>query len=637
VVITIDRPGLPEKVPSCRTRARNGARHGRAGYNTPMSDGRRGEGEARSVPSASGLDLRPSSRIIGIDLGTTNSCVAIADASAARIVASKLGDNTMPSVVAHAAGQLLVGRPAKAQMALDPRTAVYGSKRLVGRLFASPTVQACRDRFHYDIVEGERGAAAVRLAGTVFSMQQISSLILAEMRQMASEALGEAVTRAVITVPAYYDDHQRQAVREAGRLAGLRVERIVNEPTAAAVAYGYGKGLAKRVLVYDLGGGTFDASVVEVEGDIYEVVSTGGDTFLGGVDFDNQIVDHLVFAFIQANGFAPPDDLTVWHRIAEVAEQVKIALSSSESAVAHVAGLCAGPDGRPVDLRVTVTRAELEHLTRRLVDRTIEVCQEVLQAKRLTRDDLDEVLLVGGQSRMPLVWRRIREELGKEPSRSANPDEAVAMGAALLADADTRVDSVVLVDVLAMGIGVAAPGGRMVPVLPRNTRLPARRTYDVSTIEDGQEEIDVAVFQGNAERVTECEYLGTLRIGGLPRAAKGGVRFAVEFALGNDGILSVRARDVASGEIVAAQLATTDTPASLRERLQLIEPPVAPRGARPIEKAAEALGGSVAGATGANGVSPAAVTPPVVEALVEPGADSYPQQRKGLLARLFGR
>jgi molecular chaperone DnaK len=538
---------------------------------------------------------RPAgAKVIGIDLGTTNSCAAFATAGRAVVLASKQGYRTLPSVVAYdAQGRLLVGQVAKAQMVVNPRNTVYGSKRLVGRPFASPTVQACRDRFHYEIVEGPGGAAAVRFAGRDFSLQQISAVILKEIRELASHALGEPVDRAIITVPAYYNDHQRSAVREAGRLAGLEVERIVNEPTAAALAFGHGKDLHERVLVYDLGGGTFDASVLEIEGDVYEVVSTGGDTFLGGVDFDGQLLDHLVYRFMETNGFPPPDDRVVWQRIRDAAEATKVALSESEKAVAHVPFLCRSPKGASVELKVEVTRAELEELTARLVDRSIEVCREVLQAKGLTAQDVNEVLLVGGQSRMPLVWKRIREEFGREPNKGVHPDEAVALGAALLADSATRIDSVVLIDVLAMGIGIGLPGGRMAPVLPRNTKLPARKAYEHTTTRDGQTELELQVFQGDSPRVTECEYLGTVRIAGLPARPRGQVRVAVEFALGAEGILTITARDLASGNVTAVQFATVDTPEALKAKLQLPEPPGAPRGSRPLDHAgAHALAGS---------------------------------------------
>ena len=557
---------------------------------------------AAAAPSAAPR-RRPTGPVVGIDLGTTNSCVAIARGGKATVLASKQGYRTIPSVVAYdAQGRLLVGHPAKAQRVVNPRHTVYGSKRLVGRPFSSPTVQACRDRFHYEIVEAPDGAAAVCFAGRVYSLQQVSALVLREMREMASQALGEPVARAVVTVPAYYDEHQRQAVRDAGRLAGLHVERIVNEPTAAALAFGFGRGLDQRVLVYDLGGGTFDASVLEIQGEVYEVVSTGGDTFLGGVDFDAQLVDHLVFRFMERHGFAPPQDPVAWQRLRDAAEETKVALSAADRAVAAVPYLCRGSDGRVVDMKVEVTRAELEALTTRLVDRTLEICRDVLATKGLAPKDVHEVLLVGGQSRMPAVWRRIAQEFGRAPNKSVHPDEAVAIGAALLADSAERIDSVVLIDVLAMGIGVGLPGGRMVPVLPRNTTLPTKKAVEIATTHDGQRELELHVFQGDSSRVTECEYLGAVRIDGLPAQPRGAVRVSFQFEAGAEGLLTVTARDLASGRSTAVRLATRDTPAALREKLQLEGPQTTPRGARPLDLVATAR----------------------------------PSERKGLFGRLFG-
>ena len=554
----------------------------------------------RAAPSGAAPAPRKSGgRVVGIDLGTTNSCVAVAHNGKAMVLASRQGYRTLPSIVAYDAhGRLLVGHAAKAQMVVNPRHTVYGAKRLVGRPFASPTVQACRDRFHYEIVEGEGGAAAVRFAGRDFSLQQVSALVLKEMRETAAQALGEPVERAIVTVPAYYNDHQRNAVREAGRLAGLTVERIVNEPTAAALAFGYGRGLDKRILVYDLGGGTFDASVLEIQGDVYQVVSTGGDTFLGGVDFDSQLVDHLVWRFMETNGFAPPDDRVVWQRIRDAAEETKVALSERETALAHVPYLCKSPAGKDVELKVEVARAELEALTERLVDRSVEVCREVLGAKGLSASDVDEVLLVGGQSRMPLVGKKLQAEFGREPNRSVHPDEAVAIGAALLADAATRIDSVVLIDVLAMGIGVGLPGGRMVPVLPRNTKLPATKGYELATTRDFQTELELQVFQGDSAKVSECEYLGTVKVPSLPARPRGQVKVAVEFGVGAEGILRVTARDLATNDVTEARFATVDTPEALRKKLQLPEAQTAPKGARPLEPVASARGGEKKGLFG---------------------------------------
>jgi molecular chaperone DnaK len=328
------------------------------------------------------------------------------------------------------------------------------------------------------------------------------------------------------------------------------------------------------------------------------VVSTGGDTFLGGVDFDGQLLDHLVYRFMERNGFPPPDDRVVWQRIRDAAEATKVALSESEKAVAHVPFLCRSPSGASVEMKVEVSRGELEELTVRLVDRTIEVCREVLQARGLAAKDVDEVLLVGGQSRMPLVWKRIREELGREPSKGVHPDEAVALGAALLADSATRIDSVVLIDVLAMGIGIGLPGGRMAAVLPRNTKLPAKKAYEHTTTRDNQTELELQVFQGDSPRVTECEYLGTIRVAGLAARPRGEVRVAVEFALGAEGILTVTARDLGSGNVTELQFATLDTPESLKAKLQLPEPPTPPEGSRPLEHPGARPGSQEAGHRG---------------------------------------
>jgi molecular chaperone DnaK len=578
------------------------------------------------LASEDGVARRPrprASKIVGIDLGTTNSCVAIAEGGKVRVLESKQGYRTTPSVVAYdAEGRRLVGHPAKGQMVVNPRNTVYGSKRLVGRPYNSPTVQACRDRFHYDIIEGEGGSTAVRFAGRDFTLQQVAALILGEIRELASEAVSEPIARAVVTVPAYYNDHQRAAVREAGALAGLQIERIVNEPTAAAIAFGFGKTLQRRVLVYDLGGGTFDASVLEIESEIYEVVSTGGDTFLGGVDFDAQVVDHLVWKFTEEHGFPPATDRAGWQRIRDAAEDAKVALSERDTALVHIPFLCNAPDGRPLELKVSVSRAELENLTAHLVERTIDVCREVLAARGIAPADVDDVLLVGGQSRMPLVSRRIREVFGKEPTKGIHPDEAVAIGAALLAESESRIDSVVLIDVLPMAIGVGLPGGRMATVLPRNTRLPARKQYEIGTVKDDQAELDLAVFQGDSQKASECEYLGSVRLGGLPPGPKGSVRFAVEFSLGPEGILAVEATNLATQEQSRVQLATVDTPDSLREKLQLGEAPTPPRGARPYDVARDGV--------------PARTPPPIAPAResVERAGDG---KRSGFLGRFFGK
>ena len=507
--------------------------------------------------------VRPrSSRVVGIDLGTTHACVAVARNGRAQVLASRLGHRTMPTVVAFdEQGRLLVGHAAKAQQLVNPEHTVYGFKRLVGRAFASPAVQACRDRFHYSIVEGRGGAAAVRFAGREFTLEQVAALVLTELRETATLALGETVERAVIAVPASYNDLQREAIREAAGLAGFTVERLVNEPIGAALAFGYGRGLEERLLVYDLGGGTFDAAVVQVSGDLYEILSTGGDPFLGGADFDAQLVDHLAWAFTERHGTGLPLDRAVWQRIHAAAEELKIALSERDRAQVRLPGLGESEAGEPLDLEVVLTRARLEELTGHLVARSLQVCREVLEARRLGPTDVQQVLLVGGQSRMPLVWSRARELFGRDPSRGVHPEEAVAIGAALLGDSAGRVDAPVLLDTLSAPIGVGMPGGKILTLMSRALRLPARRGFELTTSHDGQGELELRLYQGDSAWTSGCTLLGRLRVTGLPPAPRGTVRVAGEVALGAEGILSVTARVLATGAVTTAELRTRDAPA----------------------------------------------------------------------------
>ncbi|MCI0570678.1 MAG: TIGR02266 family protein [Myxococcaceae bacterium] len=529
-------------------------------------------GSAAATPSAPAFDEPTEAPdrtgpVIGIDLGTTNSCAAIVRGGKAQVLFSREGYNTVPSILAlNARNRLVVGHPAKSQMLTNPRLTVYGAKRLVGRAYESPIVRQIKDRFPYEIAQGPEGEAAVKLGDRVYSLQQISALVLREVREIAQNQLGQAVSRAVITVPAYYNDNQRQAVREAGRLAGLHVERILNEPTAAALAYGYGRKLHQRILVYDLGGGTFDASVLELADTVYEVVSTGGDTFLGGIDFDNAIVEHLLACFREKTGREFQGDRVALQRITDAAERAKCALSERTEMRVHVPFVTL-IDGQPFDLDVTLTRDTLVGLTSGLVDRTLQVCQEVLTARGLTPADIDEVILVGGQSRFPLVHRKIVEHFGKPPSKGVHADEAVALGAALLAHSLGQVDGVVLIDVLPMAIGVALPGGRFKAVLERNTAVPASRSYTIATSRDGQTELEVVLFQGEHARAQENEYLGTLRLKGLPRAPRGQVQVTVSFEVSNESLLKVTAREKVTGREVSSTFSTRDTPEAVKARL----------------------------------------------------------------------
>jgi len=506
-------------------------------------------------------DRPPSRTIIGIDLGTTNSCAAIVRDGKPYVIPSRLGHNTVPSIVGiNARHQVVVGHQARSQLLSHPKDTVYGAKRLLGRPFRSKAVQEIREVFSYEVVEGQDGLAAVELARQRLSLEEVSALILKEVREVAQNHIGEEVTRAVITVPAYYTERQREAVRRAGAMAGIHVERIVNEPTAAAIAYAYGRSLHQRVLVYDLGGGTFDASVLELQDNVYEVISTGGDTFLGGVDFDQRIAERLLELYREQTGIPFDGDRVALSRLFDAAERTKCALSEQREHRIDLPFL-AMKNGTPVNFSTALTRDEVVPLVEPLVARTIGVCQEVLSMKGLTPQDLDEVIMVGGQSRMPLVRERIQAFFGKPPSRSVHPDEAVAIGAALLASSLGSSNGVVLIDVLPISIGIALPNGRVRTVFERNTPLPSRKQYGLSTTEDGQTEFELVVVQGDAPATDDCEYLGTVRLDGLPAGPRGMLKIAVAFELGAECLLTVTARELATSKSVRTSFAV-HTPSS---------------------------------------------------------------------------
>jgi molecular chaperone DnaK len=512
--------------------------------------------------------------MIGIDLGTTNSAAAVMVNNKPFVIPSREGYNTIPSIVAvNDKGKFIVGHPAKSQLLINPENTVYGAKRLMGRQYRSAPVEDLKGRFPYEIIEGDKGEAAVKVGGQQFSLQEISALVLNEVKQLAQQYLKAEVDRAVITVPAYYNDNQRQAVRQAGQLAGMRVERILNEPTAAALAFAWNRNLDQRVLVYDLGGGTFDASVVELHGSLYEVASTGGDTFLGGVDFDKAVVDHLLAVFKQKNGIAFPGDRVALQRVTDAAERAKIALSEQLEYRVKVP-FVAMVGEKAYDLEATLTRDELVRLTGHLVERTLKVCSDVLDAAELEVGDIAEVLLVGGQSRMPFIRDRIRGFFGKEPSKAVHPDEAVALGAAVLAHSmeSGDINGVVLVDVLPMSIGVGLPGGRYRKIIERNTALPFQKTISIATTKDDQDVLEIVIFQGENEKAQENEYLGTLAIGDLPPAPRGSISFDIVFSLTPESLLGVTAEDKKTGRTVSATFSTRDTPEEVRQKLEADQP-----------------------------------------------------------------
>ena len=520
-------------------------------------------------------------RIVGIDLGTTNSAAAVVKDGKPFIIPSREGYNTIPSVVAvNEKGKVIVGHPAKGQLLINPKNTVHGSKRLIGRAFKSPVIADLMGRFSYEIVAGRRGEAAVKLGDNIFSLQKIASLVLTELKELAQQWLGEEVSRAVITVPAYYNDNQRQAVRAAGALAGLDVERILNEPTAAAIAFAHGRALQERVLVYDLGGGTFDTSVLQLQGSLYEVISTGGDTFLGGVDFDAAVVAEMLARFKLKHGVEFSGDRVAYQRITDAAERAKMALSERLTADVGVPFVLLVGD-KPYSIEEKISRSELDKLTGHLIDRTLRVCQEVLDNCGLKPSDISEVLLVGGQSRMPLVRSRIRDFFGREPSKTVHPDEAVALGAALLADSiqSGEIGGMVLVDVLPMSIGIALPGGRFKRVVERNTSLPHRKTHSIWTSEDHQKTLEIPVFQGESDRAQDNEYLGTLIVPDLPPGTKGNVVFDLVFSISAESILTVTAEERGTARTVTATFSTQDTPEAVRRRVGGGAVPAQPKGA----------------------------------------------------------
>ena len=498
--------------------------------------------------------------IIGIDLGTTNACVAHVRNRIARVVPTDRGNLILPSVVALSdKGDFLVGGVAKDQLVVNPKNTIYGAKRLIGRKWNSQVVQELRSYYSYDIVEGPNGEAAVKLGGTVYTLPQISAMVLAHIKKIAEAFLKREIPQAVISVPAYYSDAQRQAVREAGRLAGFEVKRIVNEPTAAALAYGFSRGLDQKVLVYDLGGGTFDVSVLQLSGNVFEVLATGGDTFLGGVDFDNRIIDYVLEEFWQAHKIDLAQSPIAMQRVKKGAESSKIDLSLIPNVVIDLPFI-EEKRGRPMDVRVPLSRQRLDEITMDLVDRTFELCDQVLAAKNLTPRDIDEVILVGGQSRMPLVQEKIRQHFGKPARKGVHADECVALGAALLGDSLDQIDSVTLVDVLSMPIGIAMPNGHMRRVLDKNIPIPATKSFRLPPPQEPGQPIVIDIYQGEADVILAAEFLGSIR---LPAAATGR---RIDFRLDEECLLHVSFDDPEKG-MTALQLATKDTPESLRKAI----------------------------------------------------------------------
>jgi molecular chaperone DnaK len=490
-----------------------------------------------------------TNKIIGIDLGTTNSAVAVMEGGSPKVIPTAEGRNTFPSIVSFKGDSTVVGDAAKRQMVLNSKATVNSVKRFMGQKFKSPLVQNAIKHVAYEVVEGKDGMAMVKIGDKTYSPQEISAKILMKAKADAESYLGGEVTRAVITVPAYFDDSQRQATKQAGEIAGLTVERIVNEPTAAALAYGLDKSKTGMIAVYDLGGGTFDISILEIGDGVFEVKSTNGDTFLGGDDFDSKIIDWILGEFKKETGKDLSKDPQAMQRIKDAAEKAKIELSSAQQTEINQPFITQGDDGQPLHLTMTLTRAKLEELVDDLIRRSFEPVKKALADAKMKPADIKEVVLVGGMTRMPKVQEEVKKYFGKEPHKGVNPDEVVAIGAAIQAGViGGDVKDVVLLDVTPLTLGLETLGGVRTPLIERNTTIPTSKSQVFSTAADNQTQVEINVLQGEREMAADNKSLGRFILDGIPPARRGMPQVEVTFDIDSNGILHVTAKDKTSGK-----------------------------------------------------------------------------------------
>ncbi|MEW6774936.1 MAG: molecular chaperone DnaK [Bdellovibrionota bacterium] len=484
-------------------------------------------------------------KVVGIDLGTSYSCVACVIDGKATVLKDSEGRHTQPSVASFLPdGSVVVGHEAKKRTVIDPRNTVYSAKRLIGRKFFSEEVTKAKQHCAYEIVEGPNAEVKIKIRDRDYALPEISALVLRKMKQVAEDALGEEVTQAVITCPAYFNDGQRQATKDAGRIAGLEVLRIINEPTAAALAYGYGKGLQQRVVVYDLGGGTFDVSILEIGNDVFEVISTAGDTYLGGDDFDDRILQFLVQEFHKSTGYDIKDDPETMQKLKSLSERVKWALSERTEVKIDVPNFVLSKNG-PLHLQTVLTRNHFQQMCMDLVQRTFKVCDEAFQNARLTINDVDSVLLVGGSTRMPIIRTSVEKYFFKTPQSNIDPDEVVAVGASIQGASltDTTQKSLLL-DVTPMSLGIGTVGGLVKHLIEKNTPIPTEQTHIFTTTRDNQPSVRIMVYQGESTRQTDSDQLGEFTLTGIRAARQGEPKIQVSFQIDTDGILNVSAKDL---------------------------------------------------------------------------------------------